>query len=80
MLDSIYTLTPGDEIVAKVYGNKIVSYDVREGVKNYGVVLATNTDTDFDTTYQLQLLTSGGKITTLNLDSLSSSAFFLQVT
>lgn len=68
MLDSTHTpLTPGDEIVAKVYGNKIVSYDVREGVKNYGVVLATNTDTDFDTTYQLQLLTSGGKITTLNL-------------
>ena len=67
MLDANYTLTPGDEIVAKVYGDKIVSYDVKEGVRNYGVVLATNTDTDFDTTYQLQVLTSTGKITTLEL-------------
>ena len=67
MLDANYTLTPGDEITAKVYGDKIVSYDAREGVKNYGVVLATNTNTDFDTTYQLQVLTSTGKIITLNL-------------
>lgn len=67
MLDFNYALTAGDRIVAKVYGDKIVACDVAEGVKNYGIVLATNVATDFDTVYQVQLLTTKGEIVSLNM-------------
>lgn len=60
-------MTPGDEITAKVYGDKVIAYEVKEGVKNYGIVIATKVNTDFDTTYQLQVLTQKGEIVTLNL-------------
>ncbi len=61
------TLNPGDAITATVYGDKIVCYDVAEGVKNYGVVIANNVASDFGTTYQAQILTMAGEIVTLDL-------------
>ncbi len=60
-------LNPGDAITATVYGDKIVCYDVAEGVKNYAVVIDTHVATDFGTTYQVQVLTTAGEIVTLNL-------------
>ena len=75
MLLNNTTMTPGDEIVAKVFGDKVVSYTVAEGVKNYGMIIATNTAQDFGTTYQLQILTQKGELVTLNLaDKVNGSA------
>ncbi|MBP3448767.1 MAG: S-layer homology domain-containing protein [Clostridia bacterium] len=67
MLTTGYTLNPGDAIVATVYGDKIVNYDVAEGVKNYGIVIATNLSQDFGNTWQLQVLTMAGEIVTLDM-------------
>ncbi len=60
-------VAPGDSIIAKVFGNKVVAYEVAEGVKNYGLIINTNLAQDFGDTYQLQVLTQKGEIITLNL-------------
>ncbi len=60
------TMTPGDSITAKVYGDKVVSYTVAEGVTNFGMVIAANRAEDFGVTYQLQVLTQKGEIATFN--------------
>ena len=59
-------MAPGDTITAKVYGNKVVSYTVAEGVTNFGMVIAANRAEDFGVTYQLQVLTQKGELATLN--------------
>ncbi len=61
------TMTPGDEITAKVYGDKVIAYEVKEGVKNLGMVIAAYRGEDFGVTYQLQVLTQKGEIVTLDL-------------
>ncbi len=60
-------MTPGDSITAKVYGDKVVSYTVAEGVQNFGMVIAANRAEDFGVTYQLQVLTQKGELVTLDL-------------
>ncbi len=67
LLNNATTIKPGDDIVAKVFGDKVVSYTISEGVKNFGMVIATNLASDFGDTYQLQILTQKGEIVTLNL-------------
>ncbi len=60
-------MTPGDTITAKVYGDKVVSYTVAEGIQNFGMVIAANRAEDFGVTYQLQVLTQKGELVTLDL-------------
>jgi len=65
MLDNS-AMTPGDSIVAKVYGDKVVSYTVEEGVKNYAIIVDANRAEDFGVTYQLQIFTQKGELVTLD--------------
>ena len=65
MLDNT-TVTPGDEITATVYGDKVVSYKVKEGVKNYAIVVNANRAEDFGVTYQLQVFTQKGELATFD--------------
>ena len=65
MLDGS-AMTPGESIVAKVYGDKVVAYDVEEGVKNYAIIVDANRAEDFGVTYQLQIFTQKGELVTLN--------------
>lgn len=60
-------IVAGDSIVAKVFGDKVVSYEVAEGVKNYGMIIDTHRAEDFGVTYQLQILTQKGELVTLDL-------------
>lgn len=70
------SVNAGEVITATVYGDKIVNFSVAEGVRNYGVVIATYKATDFTTTYQVQLLTQKGEITTLNFaEKVNGSTF-----
>lgn len=58
----------GDEIIAKVYGDKIVAYEVSEGIKNYGLIIATDEDTVYGVNeYCVQLLTQKGEIIAVKL-------------
>ena len=59
-------MTPGDKIIAKVYGDKVVAYSVKEGVKNYAIIVNANRAEDFDVTYQLQIFTQKGELVTLD--------------
>lgn len=67
LLTNANSIKPGDEISAIVFGDKVVSYELAKGVKNYGLVIATNLATDFGSTYQIQMLTQKGEIATFNL-------------
>ncbi len=74
--DGVYTtidgteLVPGDKITAKVYGDKIVAFDVAEGTRNYGVVIAQRTGSDdYESAYYVQVLTQKGEIVSFKLAS-----------
>ncbi|MBQ7951050.1 MAG: S-layer homology domain-containing protein [Clostridia bacterium] len=58
----------GDEIVAKVYGDKIVAYEVSEGIKNYGLIIAKDDEKVYEEdVYQVQMLTQKGEVVSIKL-------------
>ena len=65
MLDGS-AMTPGDRITAKVYGDKVIAYSVKAGVKNYAIIVDANRTEDFGVTYQLQVFTQKGELVTFD--------------
>jgi hypothetical protein len=65
----------GDQISGIVAPNgKVIGYTVAEGVRNYGLVCATDYSNSLGTTAQIQLMTQKGEIVTLDLNKTLADA------